>query len=69
MEGGMYNYSEMLVLFLLVPVLMQIVLPLIMLAVYGVGKILKAMCKRQRSESELTDDMHTVEKMRASTTV
>ena len=48
-EDGMANYSEVIVFFLLVPVLMQIILPLVMLAGYGFGRMVNVLFKRWTS--------------------
>lgn len=45
----MANYSEVIVFFLLVPVLMQIILPLAMLAGYGFGQMANVLFKRQKN--------------------
>lgn len=62
----MSNYSEIIVFFLMVPVLMQIVLPLLMLAGYGIGRIAKVLIKRPTTDAASVDAPHPVAEKLAS---
>lgn len=57
----MTHYSEIVVFFLLVPVLMQIVLPLLMLAGYGIGQMAKVLFKRPPTDVVSVDTPHPVD--------
>jgi hypothetical protein len=58
MEDRMADYSESIVFFLMIPVLMQIVLPLLMLAGYGVGQLVKVLIKRPKTDTVSVDTSH-----------
>lgn len=58
----MANYSEVIVFFLLVPVLMQIILPLAMLAGYGFGQMANVLLQRQKSNGASAGNAPVVEK-------
>lgn len=58
MEDLMTNNSEIVVFFLMVPVLMQIVLPLLILAGYGIGRMVRVLFKKRTTDVVLLDASH-----------
>lgn len=46
MEVAMTNYSELVVLFFLIPVILQIIIPLVMLAGFSMVSVVNAVFRR-----------------------
>ncbi len=56
----MTNFSEIVVFILMVPVLMQIVLPLLMLAGYGMGRMVKVLLGKRSTDAVALDSPRSV---------
>ncbi len=55
MEGAMNDYSHLVVFFLLLPVLMQIIFPLLMLIAYTLVRAMKIVFGRQKEAAGVND--------------
>ena len=62
----MTEYSQILVLFLLFPVVVQIILPLGMLVIFGFSSVLKAAFGRQEKVGAMKDGAHVEKDLQLS---
>jgi hypothetical protein len=56
MEVAMINNSELIVLFLMLPVFMQIIVPLLMLLGWGFVCVMRAVLGRKKIVDDMQDD-------------
>lgn len=57
MEDVVTNYSELVVLFLMLPVVVQIIVPLLMLIGWGGVCVMKTVSERQKILADIKDDV------------
>jgi len=66
MEDVMANYSEIFVLFLMLPVVIQIIVPLLMLLVWGFLCLLRTVFRRKKIVDAIKHDVDLSEKLQFS---
>jgi hypothetical protein len=66
MEDVMNNYSEIFVLFLILPVVMQIIVPLLMLVGWGFLCLLRTVFRRKKIVEDTRHDVDLSEELRLS---
>ncbi len=57
MEDVMSNYSELVIFFLMLPVGMQIIVPLLMLLWWGFISLIRKVLRRQNTVNSLKDEV------------
>lgn len=66
MEDVMTDYSELMVLILMLPVVIQIIIPLLMLAAFSLGSAVTAALRRKKSTADLKNSINVEEQLQLS---